>query len=59
MPMPNIEDTAQLLLDCDQVRFGGGSVARLLTHWRLHELDVAIREAWEAGVAFSGDPRGV
>ncbi len=58
MPMPNVADPARLLLDSDLVWVGGGSVAGLLALWRLHELDVAMREAWEAGVVLGGVSAG-
>lgn len=58
MTMPNVEDPAQLLLDSDVVWVNGGSVAGLLALWRLHELDLAMRAAWEAGVVLGGVSAG-
>ena len=58
MPMPNVEDPRQLLLDSDVVWVGGGSVAGLLALWRLHGLDDAMRAAWEAGVVLGGVSAG-
>lgn len=58
MPMPNLEDPRQALLDSDLVWVGGGSVAGLLALWRLHGLDAAVREAWEAGVVLGGISAG-
>jgi len=58
MPMPNIDDPAQLLLDSDVVWVNGGSVAGLLALWRLHGLDDAMRAAWEAGVVLGGVSAG-
>lgn len=58
MPMPNVDDPAQLLLDSDVVWIGGGSVAGLLSLWRLHAIDVAMQEAWEAGVVLGGVSAG-
>jgi peptidase E len=57
-PMPNVADPAELLLDQDVVWVCGGSVANLLAVWRLHELDQALRQAWEAGVVLSGVSAG-
>ncbi len=58
MPMPNVPDPRQALLDSDLVFVGGGSVAGLLALWRLHGLDVAMREAWESGVVLGGISAG-
>lgn len=58
LPMPNVEDPAQLLLDSDVVWVNGGSVAGLLALWRLHGLDDAMRAAWEAGVVLGGVSAG-
>ena len=58
MPMPNLTDPARALLDSDLVWVGGGSVAGLLSLWRLHGLDDAMRAAWEAGVVLGGISAG-
>jgi peptidase E len=58
LTMPNVADPAQLLLDSDVVWVNGGSVAGLLALWRLHELDTAMRAAWEAGVVLGGVSAG-
>ena len=57
-PMPNTADPAALLLGQDVVWVGGGSVANLLTLWRLHGLDKAVLEAWQAGVVLAGVSAG-
>ena len=36
----------------------GGSVAGLLAMWRLHGVDEAMREAWQAGVVLTGVSAG-
>jgi peptidase E len=56
--MPNVADPAELLLSQDVVWVGGGSVANLLVVWRLHELDQALRQAWQAGVVLAGVSAG-
>jgi len=53
-PMPNVEDPRELLLSQDVIWVLGGSVAGLLAMWRLHGLDSAMREAWQAGVVLTG-----
>jgi peptidase E len=58
MPMPNVDDVRRHLLDQDAVFVDGGSVAGLMVLWKLHGLDVAFREAWEAGVVLFGVSAG-
>jgi len=57
-PMPNLPDMRGHLLAQDVVWVWGGSVAGLLAMWRLHGLDAAMREAWEAGVVLTGVSAG-
>lgn len=57
-PMPNVADPGTHILAQDVVYVGGGSVANLLALWRLHGLDAAMREAWEAGVVLTGSSAG-
>lgn len=57
-PMPNIADPSAHLLEQDVVWVWGGSVAGLLALWRLHGLDVALRDAWQAGVVLTGVSAG-
>jgi peptidase E len=46
------------LCGSDLVWVGGGSVANLLALWRLHEVDQAMRTAWERGVILGGVSAG-
>lgn len=57
-PMPNVDDLRAHLLGQDAVWVGGGSVENLLALWRLHGVDVALREAWQAGVVLFGGSAG-
>lgn len=57
-PMPSTADPAGLLGEADVVWVNGGSVANLLALWRLHGLDRAFREVWEAGVVLAGVSAG-
>jgi peptidase E len=57
-PMPNVDDLAAHLAAQDVVWVGGGSVANLLAVWRVHGLDAALADAWEAGVVLSGVSAG-
>lgn len=58
LPMPNVDDVRRHLLAQDAIYVGGGSVAGLMVLWRLHGLDVVMREAWEAGVVLFGVSAG-
>ncbi len=57
-PMPSQADPAAHLLAQDVVWVWGGSVAGLLAMWRLHGLDTALRDAWQAGVVLTGVSAG-
>jgi peptidase E len=57
-PMPNVADIAAYLQEHSVVWVGGGSVANLLALWRLHGVDDAMRQAWEAGVVLAGVSAG-
>jgi len=47
-------DLRGLILAQDIVYVGGGSMRNLLAIWREHNLDVILREAWDAGVVLAG-----
>lgn len=55
--MPN-RDPREVLGRSDLVWVGGGSVANLLSLWRLHGVDAAMLEAWEAGTILAGVSAG-
>jgi peptidase E len=57
-PMPNVDDVTERLLAQDVVWVFGGSVAGLLAMWRLHGVDAAMHEAWQAGVVLTGVSAG-
>jgi len=57
-PEPNVADIEEHLLAQDVVWVAGGSVANLLVLWRLHEVDQAMRAAWQAGVVLMGCSAG-
>lgn len=56
-PQPSADPTERLG-GSDFVWVGGGSVANLLVLWRLHGVDVAMREAWQSGVILGGVSAG-
>jgi len=58
MPRPSVEDIREHLLAQDVIWVDGGSVAGLLALWRLHGLDVILRDAWKAGVVLGGVSAG-
>jgi peptidase E len=51
-------DLTPLILDQDVVYVGGGNTANLLAIWRVHGLDVILRDAWQAGVVMAGVSAG-
>jgi hypothetical protein len=54
---PNANITERLV-GSDVVWVGGGSVANLLALWRLHGVDLAMREAWQNGTILGGVSAG-
>ncbi len=57
-PQPNVPDMRAHLLAQVVIWVSGGSTANLLALWRLHGLDVTLRECWEAGVVLKGVSAG-
>ena len=53
-----IDDIPGYLLDQDVIFVGGGNTANMLAVWRVHGVDVALREAWEAGIVLTGGSAG-
>ena len=54
---PN-QPVEELVGSADLVWVGGGSVANLLSLWRLHGVDLALRDAWESGTVLGGVSAG-
>ena len=50
---------ASFVLAQDVIWVGGGNTASLLAVWRMHGLDVVLREAWEQGVVLCGVSAGM
>jgi len=50
----DVTDVREFLLDQDLIYVGGGNTANMLAVWRLHQVDVALRAAWEARVVLCG-----
>jgi dipeptidase E len=53
-----VEDIRSYLLAQDIIWVAGGNTANMLAIWRVHGVDVALREAWEAGVILTGGSAG-
>ncbi|MDQ6732450.1 MAG: peptidase E [Actinomycetota bacterium] len=47
-------DPYEHLLAQDAIYVGGGSMRNMLAIWREHGVDVAMRQAWEAGTVLAG-----
>jgi peptidase E len=56
-PQPSA-NPEERLCSSDVVWVGGGSVANLLSLWRLHGVDTAMSTAWERGVILGGVSAG-
>jgi peptidase E len=51
-------DVREVLLEQDAIWVGGGNTLNMLAIWRLHGVDVALREAWARGIALGGVSAG-
>ena len=54
-----VVDLRAFVLDQDVIYVGGGSTANLLAVWRVHGLELILREAWEQGVVLCGVSAGM
>lgn len=52
------EDLAPVILDQDAIYVGGGNTANMLAIWRVHGVDVLLRQAWERGTVLCGSSAG-
>jgi len=53
-----VEDIRSFLLDQHVIYVGGGNTANMLAIWRLHGVDVVLREAWSRGIVLAGVSAG-
>jgi peptidase E len=53
-----VGDPVAHLLEQDVVYVGGGSLVSLLGTWRAHGIDLALHQAWRAGVLLCGGSAG-
>jgi dipeptidase E len=56
---PKVGDLRTFLLGQDVIYVGGGSTANMLAVWRVHGIDLILREAWESGVILAGLSAGM
>ena len=54
-----VDDVATFLAKQDVVWVAGGNTANALAVWRVHGVDEALREAWEAGCVMTGASAGM
>jgi dipeptidase E len=55
-PPENLRD---VILSQDVINVSGGNTANMLAIWKVHGIDVALREAWERGVVLCGASAGM
>jgi dipeptidase E len=53
-----VRDLRSFVLGHDLIYVGGGNTANLLAIWRVHGLDVILREAWQNGTVLCGVSAG-
>ena len=53
------DDPRDLLLAQDAIWVSGGNTANASAIWRAHGVDLALREAWQAGVVLGGSSAGM
>jgi peptidase E len=49
-----VSDVAGFIGDQDAIYVGGGNTENMLAIWRIHDVDRALRAAWERGVVMAG-----
>jgi dipeptidase E len=57
-PWPPAE-LRELILSQDAISVSGGNTANMLATWKVHGIDVLMREAWEEGVVLWGGSAGM
>ena len=57
-PWPPAE-LRELILSQDAISVSGGNTANMLATWKVHGIDLLMREAWEAGVVLWGASAGM
>jgi dipeptidase E len=52
------QELGPVILSQDVIYVGGGNTANMLAIWRVHGLDVLLRQAWERGIVLCGSSAG-
>jgi len=52
-------DLRAVILEQDAICVSGGNTANMLAIWRVHGIDVLLREAWEQGIVLWGASAGM
>lgn len=58
LPLFRRDRPVELLLEQDAIFVSGGNTANLLAIWRVHSVDVILRECWRRGVVLCGISAG-
>ena len=53
------ENLRELILSQDAICVSGGNTANMLAIWRVHGIDLLLREAWEEGIVLWGASAGM
>jgi dipeptidase E len=53
-----VKDLRAFLLSQDVIYVGGGNTANMLAIWRVHGVDIILREAYDAGIVMCGTSAG-
>jgi dipeptidase E len=53
------ENLRELILSQDAICVSGGNTANMLAIWKVHGIDVLLREAWENGIVLWGASAGM
>lgn len=51
-------DLRRTIVSADLIYVGGGNTANMLAVWRVHGVDLALKEAWQSGVVLCGVSAG-
>jgi peptidase E len=52
-------DLRELILSQDAISVSGGNTANMLATWKVHGIDLLMREAWEEGIVLWGASAGM
>jgi peptidase E len=55
----NLKDLEQQVLSMDALFVGGGNTLSMLAIWKVHQVDVLLRKAWDKGIVLAGESAGM